>query len=176
MDTVGRPPAQRRGRSKQDYGTPREFLYAVERRFGSIEMDLAAHAGNAVVPKYLGPGSNIAEDALAPDVIWSRHDCRPTGLLWLNPPFADIYPWAEKCAQEGSRGARIALLAPYSLADWYEDHVHQKALVLKLKPRMTFVGAVDPYPKDLILAMYGPWVAPGETIWRWNAGSSRPVE
>lgn len=41
--------------SKQDYSTPRRFLDAVEKRFGTIVFDLAAHAGNHIVPRYFAP-------------------------------------------------------------------------------------------------------------------------
>lgn len=41
--------------SKQDYGTPVEFLTAVEKRFGRIVVDLAAHRGNNKHPRYFAP-------------------------------------------------------------------------------------------------------------------------
>lgn len=40
-------PIQKPGRSKQDYGTPWEFIRAVERRWGKLHVDLAAHSENA---------------------------------------------------------------------------------------------------------------------------------
>lgn len=40
-------PAQKPGKSKQDYGTPKDFIDAVAARFGPLVVDLAAHAGNA---------------------------------------------------------------------------------------------------------------------------------
>lgn len=41
--------------SKQDYGTPANLLAAVERRFGRIEFDLAAHAANHKHERYFAP-------------------------------------------------------------------------------------------------------------------------
>jgi len=42
--------------SKQDYQTPDDFLRgAVEKRFGPIQFDLAAHAGNAKHARYFAP-------------------------------------------------------------------------------------------------------------------------
>jgi hypothetical protein len=41
--------------SKQDYGTPREFLDACEKRFGPIIFDLAAHRGNKKHARYFAP-------------------------------------------------------------------------------------------------------------------------
>jgi phage N-6-adenine-methyltransferase len=155
-------PQQKPGKSVQDFATPREFIAAVERRFGPIRWDLAAHAGNFVVPNYYGPGSPHGEDALAQD--WARHG----GVLWLNPPFARIDPWAEKAAAEGAKGARVVMLMPAAVgSNWFADHIHHKALVLAIRPRLSFDGQ-NPYPKDLICACYGPWIAPGFDCWRWN--------
>src|SRR5690606_17204709 len=85
-----RMPAQKPGRSAQDYATPRVFLDAVERRFGRIRWDLAAHELNAVCDLWIGEH----QDSLT--VPWAEQ-CR--GLCWLNPPFGDIEPWAAKCAR-----------------------------------------------------------------------------
>lgn len=41
--------------SKQDFGTPKVFLDAVEKRFGPIAIDLAAHSGNKVASRYFAP-------------------------------------------------------------------------------------------------------------------------
>ncbi len=155
-------PAQKPGKSKQDYATPRPFLDAVERRFGPIRFDLAAHDRNRVVTAYYGPGSPHGEDSLAQD--WAQHG----GVLWINPPFDDIAPWAKKCREEGVRGARPVLLVPAAVgSNWFAREIHQHALVLALRPRLSFDGE-NPYPKDLMIAAWGPWVAPGFATWRWD--------
>lgn len=41
--------------SKQDYATPADFIAAVERRFGTIQFDLAAHRGNHQHERYFAP-------------------------------------------------------------------------------------------------------------------------
>jgi phage N-6-adenine-methyltransferase len=155
-------PTQKPGRSEQVVGTPRDLLDAVERRFGPIRLDLAANDENKVCEKYLGPGSAYGEDSL--QVPWHQQG----GHLWLNPPFADIDPWAAKCAEESKLGARISFLVPYTVADWFRTHVYGKALVLGLSPRVTFRGHATPYPKDLQLIAWGPYVAPGWDVWRWR--------
>jgi phage N-6-adenine-methyltransferase len=155
-------PAQKPGRSKQDYGTPRIFLDAVERRFGKLSFDLAAHSDNCVVGSYYGPGSTLGEDSLVQD--WAKLN----GGLWLNPPFGDISPWAKKCAStECHYGVSRAIffLVPASVgSNWYADHVHGKALVLALRPRLSFDGK-NPFPKDCILACYG--AQPEFDLWPW---------
>lgn len=160
--------ALRRGRSKQDYGTPWEFIRAVEGRWGPILLDLAAHAGNAKAPLWIGE----EEDSLS--VSWS--ELCPTGNLWLNPPFANIAPWAAKCHEEAAkRSGLIFLLTPASIgSEWFHAHVYQIARVLGLRPRIPFegppinpkTGKPDGYPKDLMLSIYGE--PPGLDTWRWD--------
>ena len=156
-------PAQKRGKSKQDYTTPVEFLDAVKKRFQfpRFDWDLAASRENAV--DGLGPSDKFygtEEDSLS-STWWQ------SGHLWLNPPFADIGPWAKKCAENIDSAHRIYLLVPASVgSNWYADHVHAKALVLFLNGRLTFGDLPTVYPKDCLLAVYGesPWC---ET-WRWR--------
>ena len=144
-----------RGRSRQDYQTPREFLDQVEGRFGKLTFDLAATQGNNVCPAYCGEESN----SLSSDHSWHKYG----GLLWLNPPYNDIKPWAQKCALEADQGARILMLVPASVgAMWFALFVHGRAMVLFLHPRLSFDGR-NAYPKDLMLCCYGfgtvyqPW-------------------
>jgi phage N-6-adenine-methyltransferase len=150
-------PAQKPGRSKQNYATPLEFIAAVEKRFGRLTCDLAAEADNAVVP---GAYYNERDDSLSRS--WT--DPILGARMWLNPPFGDIEPWARKCAE--ARGRTIYFLVPASVgSNWYAQWVHERALVLFLSPRLSFDGK-NPYPKDCILACYGH--QPGYQTWRWQ--------
>jgi phage N-6-adenine-methyltransferase len=157
-------PRQKPATSEQTVCTPLEFIAAVERRFGLITCDLAATRENAVHPNFLGPGSKYSEDALS--VSWQG----PAGpVLWLNPPYSRCADFAKKAAEEGAKGARVHMLVPASVgSNWFADHVHGKALVLALRPRLTFVGHRWPFPKDLLLCVYGPFVVPGFGLWKWN--------
>lgn len=154
-------PEQKPGRSIQDYATPKDFIAKVEQRYGQITFDLAAHQGNKVCPRYFGPGSPLAEDAF--EVNWAELP----GLLWLNPPYADIGRWAYKAKNSAGAGARIAMLVPASVgANWFWDSVERYARVYCLSPRLSFDGK-NPYPKDLILAVYDCF--PNDIVrWRWN--------
>lgn len=157
-------PKQKPGKSRQDYGTPGDFIAAVERRFGRLAVDLAARADNAKAPTWIDEDA----DSLATATRWDGLCDR---LLWLNPPFANIAPWAAKCLLHAEAcaalGGRIFLLTPASVgANWYSAHVHQKALVLFLNGRITFEGTTDPYPKDCMLSVFGE--VPGFEVWRWK--------
>lgn len=154
-------PKQKPGRSKQDYGTPPEFIEAVEDRFGTITFDLSASKSNAVADRFF----DIEADSLVQD--WTKLD----GVLWLNPPFARIDPWAKKCAASRSPKCdrTILMLTPASVgSNWFASHVHGVASVLALSPRITFVGETAGYPKDLILSVFGGGHAPGFSQWRWS--------
>jgi phage N-6-adenine-methyltransferase len=161
-------PAQKPGRSKQDYGTPRDFLAAVrdflaavERRFGRIAIDLAAREDNAKAPHFISPENDSLSGT------WSI--IAPRALAWLNPPFERIGPWAAKCAAEtDGTGLRVLFLTPASVgAAWFHEHVHGKALVLALRPRLTFEGCDAVYPKDCILSCFGFGVS-GFNVWKWK--------
>jgi phage N-6-adenine-methyltransferase len=152
-----------RGRSKQDYGTPWSFVRAVEEKWGPMVCDLACTRENARAPA----GYYFPEvDSLKAD--WSKD--YPTGNLWLNPPFAFIDPWAEKCAWHGiRRDGLIFLLTPASIGtDWFRARVWGNARVLGVSPRLMFEGTDDPYPKDLMLSIFGKATA-GFDLWRWSA-------
>lgn len=143
--------------SEQSVGTPRAFLDAVEKRFGIITLDLAADETNRVCDPWISKETNSLS------VPWLS-----TGLMWLNPPYSKIEPWAKKCAR---RKGKIALLVPASVGtNWFAYYVDTRARVLFLRPRMTFVGHKDPYPRDLILAVYGE--TPGYECWNWKEGQN----
>ncbi len=81
-----------------------------------------------------------------------------------------------KCAASAPYGQderRIFMLVPASVgASWFAEHVHEKALVLALAPRLQFVGQARPSAKDSLLCVYGEH--PGFQTWRWRS-SKAPV-
>lgn len=153
-------PRQKPGQSKQDYCTPQELIDAVEHRFGAIGVDLAATRRNCVAELYLDEKVN----SLAENCSW---EFPGVGVAWLNPPFADLEPWAAKCSLVRELHRWTLLLAPLGSQDWACEHVWGQAFVLKLRGRVTFVGEQQGYPKDLMLACYGFGVV-GEAFWDWR--------
>jgi phage N-6-adenine-methyltransferase len=155
-------PQQKPGRSKQDYATPPEFIDAVKRKFsigvydyGCFDYDLAASKKNSQGNLHF----NAEEDSLKQN--WGRL----LGECWLNPPFANIAPWAEKCARSASPSRRIFFLTPASIgSNWFVKHVWGKACVYFLQGRLSFDG-VAPYPKDCILSVFP---GTGAEVWDWR--------
>jgi hypothetical protein len=163
---MGKMPKQKPGLSKQDYGTPPELVAAIERRFGMLTWDVAADADNAVVSD--GRFFSLA-GINALDADWSAH-FTPRDLLFLNPPFGAIgHVWAPLVAQWRRRlpWLRLLMLTPASVgSEWFQRYVHKRALTLPLSPRLHYVGADDPYPKDCMLSCFGFGV--GFDVWRWD--------
>jgi len=174
-------PAQKPGLSKQDYSTPRDFVKAVEKRFGRIGFDLAATRFNTVADFFFGPpgetvGLNTTTstgkwcrgvDSLA--LNWSKIRGKKTNL-WLNPPFGHIEPWAKKCA-EYVGPHQILFLVPASVgSEWFAKWVFNCARIHLLVGRLSFDG-IAPYPKDCILCQYsgnGAIKGPEVELWRWR--------
>lgn len=143
--------AYRRHQNDGVYRTPDDFREAVSARFGMPVVDLACSPGNQF--GRLG----VYWHSLAQD--WNQY----ADLLWLNPPYNNIRPWAEKCAESN---ANILLLVPASVgSNWFRDYVFARARVYLLNGRMSFDGK-HPYPKDLILCHYGD--KPGFEVWSWK--------
>jgi len=147
-----------RHRSKQDYSTPKDFISAVIKRFGVIDFDLAADKRNTKASQFY----SVKDNSLVQD--WGQL----SGILWLNPPFNSIEPWAKKCAYHSqAHKSRILFLVPASVgSNWFADYVHNKALVLACNPRLSF-DSLHPYPKDIILACYN-FSRIGFECWKWK--------
>ena len=160
-------PKQKPGKSKQNYGTPPEFLAAVKKLLGidKFKLDVAASADNAVSAIYY----DEAHDALKDEHSWDVD-----GWSWLNPPYSNLEPWTRKACFEAANGAKIAILLPASVgSNWWRNWVNGKAVVLFLNGRLTFVGEKAPYPKDSALLLYWGGVTPAlarYSVWDWKKG------
>lgn len=161
-------PKQKPFRSKQNYGTPLNFLTATKQRLGIKEFafDFAAESENAKAPLFWSESDNSLQ--------YSGHEwvgvCEG-GWGWLNPPFTTIGPWAAACRAMRDAGGSVAFLVPAAVgSNWFRDHVDGHALVLLLNGRLAFMPDKPNwlYPKDCILALYSPHVTPGYEVWNWR--------
>lgn len=155
-------PMQQPGRSDQVVCTPKELLDAVRQRFHitEFEWDLAASRENSVAGMAF---FSEEDDALTKH--WSTAD----GWNWCNPPYANLRPWVTKAWEEAGKGAHTIMLVPASTgSNWWRDWVVGKAYITFLNGRVTFKGHTKPYPKDLALLIYAPFVEGGSTTWSWK--------
>lgn len=144
------------GHSRQDWCTPPAFLNAVLRLINAsaFEWDLAATSENRVAAKFFPPEM----DSLQQNWLIIQD------YAWLNPPFYRIEPWVKKAAQTDRD---ILVLVPASVgSQWWARWVHKVAAVYFIRPRLTFIGASAPYPKDCALLWYGH--SPGYWLWNWE--------
>lgn len=174
-------PAQKPGRSKQDYTTPVEFLGAVSLQFGRIDLDLACRTDNMVCEYGIAHDQGL--DALVQDwrdpVYWSRSgNVTVSGdhirVAFLNPPFGNIRPWAAKLETCRWLPRWTLMLVPASMGSaWWADHVLNKAMTYGI-PRLTFGGQdgkPELYPKDLALVCAGYGVS-GSGYWDWRKAAA----
>lgn len=162
-------PRHNKGKSKQDYGTPKPFLAAVRTYLGvkEFDCDLFASRTNAVCPVFY----TKEQDAFTQNWKLGR------GWNWGNPEFRDASKATEHAAAWKEEGAQTALLLPAGVStDWFAAYGHNHAFVLFARPRLTFLGTPpnpktgkpDPYPKDLMVLLYSPWIDVGYATWKWT--------
>lgn len=90
--------------SNQNIATPWNFFRAVEKWWDiEFEHDMAAGPENAKCDKY------FTEDDDALSIDWPKD-----GWCWLNPPFAGLTKWVEKCRIESRAGSNIVSIWPLS--------------------------------------------------------------
>lgn len=165
-----RMPPQKPGRSRQCYVTPDDFMFAVEERFGNIYFDLAATEKNAKATRFFTRRQNALEQLWAGKVAKVAF---PSGYtFWLNPPYANIDPWLDKCTLEQPflhGTGKILVLVPASVgSNWFTDYVLHKASIYFLKGRLCFIRN-KPYPKDLMLLAYrNPALPTPAFVWDWK--------
>lgn len=169
MAKVNQPNAQ------QSYRTPRAFLDAVEREYGRITWDAACTTEDCVASNGMG-FVHSDFDALRADWALLRGE-----LVYCNPPFRRSGAFCRKAAQAQRPGAPVRCLMLVQAAvdsDWFRAHVHGKAFVRPLSPRIAFThpdgspvldgkGKPAAINRPLMLAEYG-FGRVGFEPWRWK--------
>lgn len=166
-------PSINRAESSGDIWTPWEFIHAIEATFGKIRVDLAASDRSRKADVWISPEM----DSLTKDWNATYESYGRNGLMYLNPPYGNIEPWAKKCTKtyEDNEQVEIMLLVPASIgANWFWNWVWPYATVYSVG-RMVFDNCFDRktgklvltvYPKDLILCHYTN-TTPSKTLQRW---------
>lgn len=131
----------------------------------AFAFDFAASKINAVCPRYF----SRAQNALRDDQDW-RAQLAEGEWGWLNPEFNNIEPYAERCYRLKQAGGQIAFLTPLSSSNWMAKFVHNKARVLMINGRLSFMANGEPYPKDCMLSIFSndPKWTPRYDVWRWR--------
>lgn len=120
---------------QQDYRTPPDFLSRTARKFGvQLTFDLACTSQDFIASSLDGFRHDQGHDALAS--AWPR---MPDGeAAWCNPPFSRSSAFARVASE--SPHCRTLMLIPASVgSNWFAEHVAGRALVVFLRPRLTFL-------------------------------------
>jgi len=118
--------------NRDDWETPQELFEALDGEFGFTH-DAAANAQNAKVDIFYGPGSPLAEDALAID--WE-------GRVWCNPPYGRLVDALIAKAKAGILEHRVEtavfLLPARTDTKWFHSLLGFGAEIRFLKGRLKF--------------------------------------
>jgi phage N-6-adenine-methyltransferase len=155
--------------SKQVQVTPIEFVQVVAFRFSAnFLLDAAATDENRRCEKWFTPEMDGLKQDWKAAVAGPEEFSDNARCVWLNPPFRGVAPWMQKCGEESAKGCKIISLTLASLGTgWYRDHVEGKALSLVLRDRITFDGEKDPFPKELMISLWGFGMT-GLGFWSWK--------
>lgn len=154
--------------TKQDYGTHTNLMSAVEKRFGKITHDLAAHSDNLKSSSYFSLEEGI-DSMLIP---WPR-----AGLNWLNPPYSkrpespySLTAWSEKCKLESLKDVQILFLVPAAVGSkWFLNNVFGCSDIYFLNGRIIFDGTESGITIDIMLAHYHPSPSYKIRVWDWRS-------
>lgn len=134
--------------SRQDFGTPAEYLRAVEKRFGPIVFDLAAHAGNHKHERYFAPAvltATITKGETMPGVVVDDLYRQGADAKEVAEAIARI-DWSRVPMKKGKQAIEISV----------RNHDHLAAAFDSLSQRWTTPGLqfLNPEFSDI-----GPWAA-----------------
>lgn len=114
--------------TSDEWGTPPEFVAALEAEFGPFALDPCARAETAKAPLYY----TIEDDGLAQP--WDGH-------VFVNPPYSAPGPWVAKAIAESDRGTVSLLLLPAATdVGWFHDLVLPHCNVRFIRGRLRFLG------------------------------------
>lgn len=154
--------------------TPRDLFDALNQEF-KFHVDLAADAHNHLLPEWLGPGSRIAEDALAFD--WSLRWSRGRG--WLNPPYSrgNLDRFLAKCAEQADRGFTVVTVTPYMPSEGWFARLYAATEIREIPHRVPFLkfdGTKDngaKFPSAISVFRPQPGIVrglPRRVVWSWR--------
>lgn len=132
---------------KDEWRTPPALFAHLDARYGPFTLDVAANSGNTLCPLWLGPGSEIHDDALTISRWGLPGEQR---RVFCNPPYSRgmVAKFVQKAYTEAkAKRARVCLLLPaVTEVPWWHLYVWDAergkfrvgVTVEFLKPRVKF--------------------------------------
>ena len=134
---------------REDWRTPPEVIALLRHLWGFVDLDPCAPAREA---------NDFAAANLRGDLVdglsvaWHEE----ARTVYVNPPFASLAAWAEKCATEAKAGAEVVLLLPARTdTRYWHTSIATAQAVCFWRGRMRFVGAPASAPFPTALVYWG---------------------
>lgn len=133
-----------------EWRTPDKFFHRCMNAFGGFDLDAAANSENCKAriwgeKSFLGPGSDMGEDALS--VEWHSlklpimPDLPITKKVWLNPPYGGgLMPWVEKAIYEARKGCFVVMLLPCDISTEWWRLLRREGQIWPVDGRIRFEG------------------------------------
>lgn len=123
---------------KTEYGTPKEVIKYLEKRFGRFDLDPCALPHNAKAPYYYTPENNGLQRS------WF-------GRVFMNPSYGrEIGKWIRKAYEETKVYKRadlvVCLIPSRTDTQWWHKWVMRADEIYFIQGRLTFEGAKNPAP------------------------------
>lgn len=147
--------SERTKTGRDDWGTPIDLFHRLNAEFG-FDLDAAANEANALCDRWLGPGSDIADnsdDAMKVERWWAD------GPIWLNPPYSMLRLFMQRARLESDLGVTVVCLVPArtDTRAWHDD-IMKAAENRLIKGRLRFDGAPAGAPFPSAIVVFRPGV------------------
>ncbi len=146
-------------KKSDNWATPRDLFERLHLEF-DFDLDAAADASNALAKEWLGPGSDVASDALRqPWTSWGHK------RIFCNPPYSRVGEFVAMAAQAAADGATVVMLLPARTdTRWWHAHVWEEANARPrprvetrfLKGRLKFGDSTNSAPFPSVVVVFRP--------------------
>lgn len=153
---------------RDDWRTPQEVFEKYDKTH-EFDLDAAANEENHLCASWFGPGSDLAEDALANG--WKIDNANPS-RVWLNPPYSRNAEFVKKAREEADAGnATVVMLLPARTdTRWFHEYIwdqygggpRPRTSVEFLRGRVKFEGVptrsgnIEPAPSPSMVVTFAP--------------------
>ncbi len=133
-------------KGKDNWQTPPDLFLELDQEF-NFTLDAAADASNHFCDRWLGPGSDISEDALT----WKGED----ETIFCNPPYSNIaefVKWADSLSLNTLTTKVVMLIPSRTDTKYWHAHIwdrekhqpHPNVQVRFIKGRVKFIDPFNP--------------------------------
>ncbi len=153
-----------RSKPSDERRTPRDFFRRMDATY-HFDLDICATARNHQTEAWVGPGSWIAEDALAEDCCWADLG----SVVWMNPPYSQLPVWLAKASTEAQAHREllvVCLLPSNTSARWWHTWIWdqprgawrpQVRMVVFVDKRLVFGPHTTSAMWPSVVVQFGGW-------------------